>query len=141
MKFTCRSDATRQLIIEKAATLFNMKGFAATSLSDLCKVTQLTKGSIYGNFKNKEDVAMAVFEYNLSRKTNAIKQKVHEAGNYGDKLLAFAYSFADIDHRSSIAGGCPLLNAGIEADDTNADLRKKVAAGLLNWKNEMVRII
>ena len=84
---------------------------------------------------------MAVFEYNLARKTYTIRRRVQEAGSYRDKLLAFASGFADVDPTNSTAGGCPLLNTGIEADDTNADLRKKVAAGLLNWKNEMVRII
>ena len=62
---TSRSEKTRQLIIETAAPIFNKKGYAGTSLSDLTQATGLTKGSIYGNFKNKDEVA-AIFHEKLA---------------------------------------------------------------------------
>jgi TetR/AcrR family transcriptional repressor of nem operon len=61
-----KSDRTRQFIIGSTANLFNMKGYAGTSLSDITGAFGLTKGSIYGNFANKEEVALAVFDYNYS---------------------------------------------------------------------------
>ena len=71
-----KADKTRQFIIEKAASIFNEKGYAGTSLNDLMKATGLTKGSIYGNFENKDEVAVAVFDYNISRVTEYIKSKI-----------------------------------------------------------------
>ena len=61
---TTKAERTRNFIIEKTAEIFNRKGYAGTSMSDITEATGLTKGSIYGNFENKEDVALAVFEYN-----------------------------------------------------------------------------
>ena len=46
-----KSKETRKLIIEKAAILFNQKGFHGTSMADIMDATELTKGGIYGNFK------------------------------------------------------------------------------------------
>ena len=48
-----KGEKTRQMIIEKAAPLFNKNGYAGTSLSDIMKVTGLAKGGLYGNFKTK----------------------------------------------------------------------------------------
>jgi len=48
-----KSENTRKYIIEKVAPVFNKKGFTGTYLSDMEKATGLTKGSIYGNFKDK----------------------------------------------------------------------------------------
>ena len=57
-----KAEKTRQFIIEKTAPIFNKKGFAGTSLSDMTEATGLTKGSIYGNFADKDEVAMAAFD-------------------------------------------------------------------------------
>ncbi len=62
-----KAEQTRAFIIEKTAPLFNKKGFEGTSLSDMTTATGLTKGSIYGNFSNKDEVALEVFDYNLQK--------------------------------------------------------------------------
>ena len=49
--------STRELIIDKSIPIFNTKGYYATSLSDITQATGITKGAIYGNFKNKDEVA------------------------------------------------------------------------------------
>ncbi len=56
-----KSEQTRQFIIGKAATLFNIKGYDSTSLSDVQDATGLTKGAIYGHFTDKNELALAAF--------------------------------------------------------------------------------
>ena len=60
-----RTENSSEYIIEKVAPLFNSKGYVGTSLSDLTKVTGMTKGALYCNFDNKEDIALAAFKYNV----------------------------------------------------------------------------
>ena len=55
------AEKTRQFIIESTAEIFNKKGYAGTSLAHISEATGLTKGSIYGNFANKYEVAKEVF--------------------------------------------------------------------------------
>ncbi len=50
---TTKSDRTKQFILEKVAPVFNKNGYFGTSMSDITEATGLTKGAIYGNFKNK----------------------------------------------------------------------------------------
>jgi TetR/AcrR family transcriptional repressor of nem operon len=52
-----KGQQTRREIVEKAAPLFNKKGFEGTSLSDLMHATGLQKGGIYHHFSSKEELA------------------------------------------------------------------------------------
>ena len=58
-----KGQQTRRGIIEKAAPLFNQKGYEGTSLSDLMDATGLQKGGIYRHFDSKEELAAAAFDY------------------------------------------------------------------------------
>ncbi|RZL99390.1 MAG: TetR/AcrR family transcriptional regulator, partial [Pedobacter sp.] len=73
---TSKAERTRQLIIEQTAPIFNTKGYAGTSMNDLTAATGLTKGAIYGNFENKDEVAVAAFDYNFSKITEHLKGKI-----------------------------------------------------------------
>lgn len=62
-----KAERTKAFIIEKTSSVFNQKGVVGTSLSDITEATGLTKGAIYGNFADKEEVALAAFEYNVDK--------------------------------------------------------------------------
>lgn len=141
MKFTPRSEETRRFIIEATAGIFNTKGYAGTSMSDLTEATKLTKGSIYGNFENKEEVALAVFDYTVAHRDKIIAQELSKATTNKEKLLVFSTVFCSTEKKPFIEGGCPLLNAGTEADDTFEPLRKRVAKAITDMKKEMEAII
>jgi AcrR family transcriptional regulator len=80
-----KSEQTKAFIIEKTAPIFNKKGYAGTSLSDMTEATNLTKGSIYGNFANKDEVALAAFDYNLGR-VNGILNREWQSRNRQGKI-------------------------------------------------------
>ncbi|RRA97572.1 TetR/AcrR family transcriptional regulator [Larkinella rosea] len=141
MKFSPRSEATRQFIIETTAGIFNKKGYAGTSMSDLTEATRLTKGSIYGNFENKEDVALAVFDFNAALRAKIIQAKLDKTTGYKNKLGAFIDLFSPEEIRQFPEGGCPLLNAGTEADDTHEPLRMRVAEELTKTQQYLADII
>ncbi|MBB6274297.1 AcrR family transcriptional regulator [Pedobacter cryoconitis] len=132
-----KAERTRQFIIETTAGIFNTKGYAGTSLSDLTDATHLTKGSIYGNFENKEDVALAAFDYNLSKIRKQIVQRIQKAANYHDKLMVYAQVYHSFNGASFPTGGCPILNTAIEADDTNTLLKAKAAKAVADWKKDL----
>ncbi|NGM90654.1 helix-turn-helix transcriptional regulator, partial [Parapusillimonas sp. SGNA-6] len=62
-----KSENTKQFIVEKTAPVFNTKGYAGTSMNDIMSATGLSKGCIYGNFENKDEVALAAFDYNHNK--------------------------------------------------------------------------
>lgn len=136
-----KAERTRQFIIEKTAPIFNAKGFAGTYLSDLTEATGLTKGSIYGNFENKDDVALAAFDYNFERVTAYIKLKISATENSIERLLIYPKVYRDFLKIPFLKTGCPILNTSTEADDTHPLLRKRAASALSFWQDSIERQI
>ena len=132
-----KSERTRQFIIEKTAPVFNEKGFTGTSLTDLTKVTGLTKGSIYGNFADKDAVALAAFDFNFNRVTEYMKARILAKDNAVDRLLAYPAVYRDFLKIPFLRPGCPILNTSTEADDTHPLLKEKAAAALTFWKKSI----
>ncbi len=128
-----KAEKTRQYIIEKTAPIFNMKGFAGTSINDIVEVTGLTKGSIYGNFENKDEVALAVFDYNYGTISSMIRMKMAAKAHPVDKLKVYITVFSDFVNLPILHGGCPVLNTAIESDDTHAQLRAKAVLAIESW--------
>ncbi len=51
---------TREKLLDAATELFKRKGIHATSLDEVAAHAGLTKGAIYGNFENKDELVFAV---------------------------------------------------------------------------------
>ena len=135
-----KADQTKAFIIEKTAPLFNTKGYVGTSMLDIVAATGLTKGSIYGNFANKDEVALAVFDHNLGKIDTIVRSEMSKHQSNRDKLLVYVEVY---DNFASFLpeGGCPILNTSTEADDTHPALRRKAHNAINNWKNKIISII
>jgi AcrR family transcriptional regulator len=53
---------TRAHLLDAAAKLFAERGLHGATLADVAKRANMTTGAIYGNFRNKEELFVAVFE-------------------------------------------------------------------------------
>lgn len=136
-----KAEKTKQFIVEKTAAIFNSKGFAGTSLSDLTEATGLTKGSIYGNFANKDEVALAVFDYNVSRLIKGMNIATAKTTNSTAKLVAMANFYRSQFKDLVTVGGCPILNTAVDADDTHPALKVRVAKSIKAWKKNIEAIV
>lgn len=114
-----KAERTTKYIIETVAPIFNKHGYVGTSMSHLTEATGLTKGAIYGNFENKEALALAAFEYNR----NIILQKVDDLfgieGTALDKINTLINFYRQYDVFTLSMGGCPILNIGVDAQHNN----------------------
>lgn len=129
-----KAERTRQFIVERTAPVFNSKGIAGTSLTDLIEATGLSKGSIYGNFRNKDEVALAVFDYNFGQVTAYIRTRMLATEDAIERLLVYPKVYRQFLRIPFLQNGCPILNTSIEADDTHPALKKKAADALRFWK-------
>ncbi len=136
-----KRDRTRRYIIEKTAVIFNKKGYTGTSLSDLSKATHLTKGGIYGNFKNKDEVAIQAFSYNVNNIINAFSTEIENARSCFDKLMAYPKVYRKIYKDVFKNGGCPILNTLCDSDDTHPVLHKMAVETISRWKKTIAHIV
>jgi TetR/AcrR family transcriptional regulator, transcriptional repressor for nem operon len=135
-----KGEETRSAIVRKAAPLFNQKGFEGTSLSDLMRATRLEKGGIYRHFSSKEELAGEAFDYAWGRAFDGRLDGVEEVLDSVDRLKKMISNFVEL-RAGLVPGGCPLLNAAIEADDGNAMLRGRARSALQSWTNRLSKIV
>lgn len=136
-----KGQRTREFILEKSAAVFNQHGYAASSLSDLMLATGLEKGGIYNHFASKEQLALESFDY-----ASALIEKRFELRLEGrtlalERLRALMEVFLEFIHDPVLPGGCPVLNAAIEADDSNEKLRERIRLVLNSWRTRIQGIV
>lgn len=136
-----KAERTRQFIIEKTAPVFNQKGYAGTSMSDLTEATGLTKGAIYGNFENKDKVALAAFEYNMELVYRGIRMVLETRTTPLEKLQAFPDFYRSSYLKDIFTSGCPIANTATEADDTHPSLRQAVNEAIEKWDSGIQKLV
>ncbi len=114
-----KAERTTAYIIETVAPVFNKHGYVGTSMSDLTEATGLTKGAIYGNFENKEALALSAYEYNYKSLLAKIDELLATEGGALDKVFALTDFYKSYEVFTQDMGGCPLLNTGVDAQDNN----------------------
>lgn len=136
-----KGEATRQKIIEQTSGLFNTKGYYATTLSDVMRQTGLQKGGIYNHFKSKEELSLEVFQYNLACISRQISDELGDSKSCEEKLLAIIKLSLRVAHGNPVAGGCPILNAGVEADGTYEPLEKAARKAISGFKKSISALL
>lgn len=136
-----KAEATKAKIVRQAAELFNQKGYAGSSITDIMQATGLKKGGIYNHFSSKEELALEAFDYARAKMSQKIWQSVRNKTNAVERLRAMVSSYLDYLDNPPIAGGCPILNTAIETDDLNSPLRDRALQALNSWRSLIVRIV
>jgi len=136
-----KAEQTRQYILDKTAPIFNKKGYDGTTLSDLERVTGLTKGSLYGNFSGKEELASEAFRYSMKKVKAMVEDALEYAVSNREQLEALLTFFSHYVFNPPVAGGCPLLNSAVEADDYRTAMRKVVVEELLSVVSFIERLL
>src|ERR1700677_558006 len=134
-----KGEQTRREILEKAAPLFNQKGFAGTSLADLMQATGLQKGGIYRHFSGKKELAAEAFDYAWEKAVHGRLDGVAEVADCVDRLKKTIENFVE-RRQGLVPGGCPLMNTAVEADDGNPVLRTRARKALQGWTERLSRI-
>jgi AcrR family transcriptional regulator len=135
------AQSTKNTILKESANLFNTQGYKATSISDITKATGFTKGAIYRHFENKSDLEQQALRSLAKLMFTELSTSIQEARTFQYKMEATFLFFEKYMDTPLYEGGCPLLNAAIEADDTNTALRQQAYNMLAQLKASLQKII
>ncbi|WP_242610737.1 TetR/AcrR family transcriptional regulator [Aquimarina brevivitae] len=127
--------------MKKAAPIFTKNGYVATSLSDITKATGLTKGAIYGNFKNKEELAIACFNLNVKSLLRRITDHQMLSDSPLEKLFLVTDFYRKYYDYSQELGGCPVLNVGVDAVNQNEVLLQHVQFTIERIENNVIKLV
>src|SRR2546423_7904352 len=67
-----RRELTRTTLVEAASEVFADKGYYGASLEEIAEAAGFTRGAIYSNFGNKEELLLAVLDYFLDIQLDAV---------------------------------------------------------------------
>jgi TetR/AcrR family transcriptional repressor of nem operon len=134
-----KGELTRQMIVAKAAPIFNQRGYAGCSLNDILEATGLEKGGLYRHFASKEKLALEAFRYALANAAKLRTENLEHVKGTAEQLRYIVRRFIEV--RSAIPGGCPLMNTAIDADDGNPELRRAVRSAILDWRKRLCKIV
>ena len=133
-----KGERSRQKIVETAAVLFNQKGFTGCSMGDIVAASGLEKGTLYGHFSTKEELALLAFDYAWKDTSDKRLRNIDTVSNAVDKLKLHVDNYVNTP---SFPGGCPLLNFAVDADDGNLALRTRVRKALRGWEDFLAKIV
>ncbi len=133
-----KGEKTRLHIVAKAAVLFNQRGFEGCSMQDIVDAVGLEKGSIYGHFSSKEELALEAFDFSWRDTVQKRMGNLDTVSNAVDKLKLHVKNYVETP---SFSGGCPWLNLAVDADDGNAALRDRARKAVRGWEEALVNIV
>ena len=132
---------TRAKILRKSGVLFNTQGYKATSISDITTATGYTKGAIYRHFKNKAVLEKETLFHLSALMFEKLRDRIKAESTAGNKLRAVFRYFESYIINPEVKGGCPLMNAAIEADDSNPSLRREAVKVLDILRDSVITIL
>ena len=128
-----RGERTRRVIVERAAALFNTKGYFGSSMNDLTRETGLEKGGIYNHFSSKDELACAAFDYSASLMRERFEAALASREGTVERLFAIVDVLGCLADDPPVAGGCPVLNTAVESNDVHPELKERAAEAMSGW--------
>jgi AcrR family transcriptional regulator len=69
-----RRQQTREVLLQAAAQVFAEQGFHGATLDQVAAAAGFTKGAVYSNFKNKDDLFLALIESSYKSEQEALHE-------------------------------------------------------------------
>ncbi|MDT9685449.1 ScbR family autoregulator-binding transcription factor [Streptomyces sp. TRM76323] len=89
-----QAKTTRRALLETAAQLFDERGYAGTSISDISALSGRTSGAIYFHYASKEKLALAVIEELFASWPEMISRHRSTDRPALEKLVALSFTVA-----------------------------------------------
>jgi AcrR family transcriptional regulator len=97
-----KRERTRAALLEAARALVRERGYERTTLEKVAKRVGMTTGAIYGNFRNRDELFIALGQAYWP----PIKPKIAPGSTFAEAMHAFAKAtLAAVDERTPVAVG------------------------------------
>lgn len=124
-----RANRTRDALLDAAMICMRERGYEATSVDDVLKAAELTKGAFYFHFHSKEDFVLAVIDRALKQNWPKFEAALRAEG--ADPYLPLRELF----HVFSLScqAGCLFGNLAAEMSAKSPAIRERLGAIFACW--------
>lgn len=133
-----RGDA-RTRLLEAARDVIRQKGFAATSVDDLCQSAGVTKGAFFHHFKTKDALGIAAAEYwTETTSTLFASAPYHDPDDPLDRILAYLRFRREIIRGETFEYTCLVGTMTQEVHDSAPAIRDACAESIFGHAATLV---
>ena len=127
--------------LSSAMRVFWLKGYEATSMTDLMEAMDLHKGSIYKAFGNKHQLFMSALRHYVGQGSEGMMHAFEEAPTPKDAIR----SFLTMSIRQCACGptvkGCFMMNSVVELAPHDETVRSFIESFMQNMKDKLSELI
>jgi TetR/AcrR family transcriptional repressor of lmrAB and yxaGH operons len=125
----------RNAIIQAAATLFRRRGYSATGLNDIVKLSGAPKGSLYHYFPNgKASIAEAAVRHAASGASRTLEELAREQKTAAGLVRAYASLLAKWLAKSGFADGSSITTTLLEMTPGDKAVTKAGLEAYATWR-------
>ncbi len=125
----------KETILSVATDLITKQGIKNTSLADIAKASNISKGTLYYHYSSKNDLICAIADMHLEAITKAVLDCVHGIGSDDSSVNMINLIMEKI---SSIEGrGRIHMYLLCEAITENDTLREAIKVKYFEWRNTL----
>jgi len=130
-------------IIHESLRLFSLKGFLSTSIEDILRHANTSKGGFYNHFKSKDDLFLAVLQEAQRFWRDKVLVGLDQIDSPSDKIkkLLNNYSNNYLKDPECIPGGCVFLTLSVELANQRPEHANMIYAGFTSLKNLIRRLL
>lgn len=122
-----KRERTRAALLDAALELTRERGFDRTTLQDIADRAGMSTGAIYGNFRNRDELFMALAE----RQWAPIRPVVAPGASFAEIMAAAAEALIAVlpERRSAAVGALTFRAYALTHEEVRESFRDKVAPG------------
>lgn len=126
-------------MLDAGQTLMLVRGFAATTVDDICTEAGLTKGSFFHYFKSKEDFGEAALAHYWTSGQEMLQARFDKVDDPLRRLHAYLDLMIALARDPDVPTSCLFGNFSQEVAPTNERLRVACSKGFAGWADQIAR--
>ena len=131
---------TKEKLLDAAQRLMLAKGFAATTVDEICEAAGLTKGSFFHYFTSKEELGKAALDRFVSTRSQALQQAPFlKKSDPLQRVYGYVDFVIEMSKNPEARNGCLLGHFAQELSDTHPEIRSRCARHFAEWAEGLTR--
>jgi AcrR family transcriptional regulator len=117
-----RQEETRRRLLAAAADVFARRGYDAASLEEIAAAAGFTRGAVYSNFRDKDELFVTYLEDCMAVETATFERLLREAPDWPQRIASVGAYYARAHGKASALFYAELHLAGVR----HSALRRKL---------------
>jgi AcrR family transcriptional regulator len=130
MSELAKGSRTRARILDEAVEFASIEGIRSLTIGPLAERLGLSKSGLFAHFRSKEVLQIETLDRAAELFRLDVTEPIRLVPDRADRLRVFFERWIAWLEDSRLAGGCPILAAGVEFDDVPGPVRDAAARHL-----------